>query len=118
MHDEGSLIESWYLNHVNAACAALHSSVVVPLVVHSRMDERFVTATFRQDMTDNGKYVIRLIVSATDAETRRIDLDGGARRIHRVGTSNEWGGVRWLSCDRNLLSGCHPAAQGSSLPVY
>jgi hypothetical protein len=91
------LLEVLYEPFIPHAWPPLHTAVISLLVAHSRVESQLLTATLRQDMTSNGKYVIRMIVSRAEPQRRHVALDGAARPMVRIGTANEWDGVRWTS---------------------
>ena len=122
-HAAAQLVEDWFEPNLPAAWLALHQAVVTELVAASRLDERLLTATFKQDIRGDGsgKYVIRMIVSATPPQVRQVVLDGGARAVYRVATGNEWDFVRWLSWDGSALDGTalgRAATVERCVPVY
>ena len=94
---------------------AVHNAVIGPLVAESRMDTRLLCAKVVREITANEKSLIRLVVSAVEPQTRRVELDGGSRPMVRVGTANEWDGVTWLSWGVDEWDG---AEQGKEYPVY
>lgn len=115
MHQAGPLLDYWFTHHFNETFASLHAAVIVPLVAHSRLDARLLRAQVACDNTAQGKFVIRMTVSASPPEMRRVSLDGGMRPMFRVGTTNEWHGVRWASWNPSKLGRTAPPQE---YPVY
>lgn len=91
-----------------------HRALVVPLVRHCRLDRRMGCVAFRAEHKDNGKSGVHAIVRVTEPQVRYETIDGVRRPLYRVGTSNEWTNVAWLSWNGEHLN----RARDREYPVY
>jgi hypothetical protein len=98
------VVERWleeeYLMEVGSV---LHRAVIVPLVGRSRLDGRMLFADLCNDSTPQQKVHVRMTVSSTVAPSMQVIIDGKPRPAVRVGTSNEYTGVRWATWDGKPL---------------
>lgn len=76
---------------------SLFEGVHAPLLAHSRIDTRLLSARVERTTMRNGKIQPRVIVSATEPQVRTARLDRGARPLYRVPKEMGCGGIEWLS---------------------
>jgi hypothetical protein len=59
-----------------------------------------------------------MIIGATEPQMRRVQIAGASRPVYRVGTTNEWEGVRWLSWNAAQLSETGLQLAEQEYPIY
>lgn len=109
------LTTRWFQEYYDDIFLAMHEALISPLVARSQLDARLLNATCRADHFSDGRFLVRFTVSANEPQMRRVTIDGGIRPMYRVGTSNGWEGVRWLSWDAKQLGS---VSQQHEYPVY
>src|SRR5688572_29335456 len=84
-------------DYVKPSLLALYHAVIGPVVAHSRLDSKILTVHLENGSNARGKEQTRLVFRSTDAQSRRISLEGADRPAYRVGTSLSGGDVTWIT---------------------
>lgn len=104
-----------HLAHWEKAITQIFRAAISPVVAHSRLDTRLYTAVPADGIHHTGKFVMKLLLSASEPQTRRVVLDGEPRPVYRAATNWGGGGIKWVSWKREHLG---RLAIRDEYPVY
>jgi hypothetical protein len=103
--------------HMLAAMKALYRAIFEPLMAHSRLDTRLLTAAWDFGTTRRGATFGRLVARAVEPQMRSVALDGEPRPMYRVPcTAVE--NVQWLSWTAEQVGRAVSADAPGEYPVF
>lgn len=90
-------IQKCLTDHLNRSLVALHQAVIGPVAAHSRVDGRILTVNLESECNGRGRLETRLVFRSSEAQVRRVSLDGADRPVYRVGRATAGPEVKWIA---------------------